>query len=328
MQRALARRGFEVTTAAGAEEGLSLLRSQEFDLVAIDHHMPGRSGREMLEDIVAMPDHPPVVFVTGNDDTRVAVEAIHGGALDFVVKTVGESFFDLLAGRFRQAFTRNRLEREKRAAEAELRAANERLEMLAREVHHRVSNSLQMVMSFVSMQAGQTTDPAAREALEATQSRIQAISKVHHRLYTRDDITTIDLDDYLATLVGDLRENLDKRDSKVTLTLRADPIEVSPDDAVSIGVVVNELVSNAVKYAFAGRDGGIIAIAVDREEKGYSLTIADDGVGFDPSTAPRGSGLGMRIVSAVTRSLGSSLETVPTERGTSFRLHVRAPKRV
>ena len=206
----------------------------------------------MLEDIVAMPDHPPVVFVTGNDDTRVAVEAIHGGALDFVVKTVGESF-STSRRPLPPGFTRDRLEREKRAAEAELRAANERLEMLAREVHHRVSNSLQMVMSFVSMQAGQTTDPAARDALEATQNRIQAISKVHHRLYTRDDITTIDLDDYLATLIGDLRENLDKRDSSIVLTLRADPIEVAPDNAVSIGVVVNELVSNAVKYAFAGR---------------------------------------------------------------------------
>ena len=166
VQRALERRGFTVTTAASAEEGLALLTAGDFDLVAVDNHMPGRTGREMLDDIVALPDHPPVVFVTGNDDTQVAVEAIHAGASDFVVKTVGESFFDLLAGRFRQAFTRSRLEREKRAAEADLRAANERLEMLMREVHHRVSNSLQMVLSFVSMQAAQTADPAAREALE------------------------------------------------------------------------------------------------------------------------------------------------------------------
>ena len=303
-----------------------MLAEQEFDLVAVDNYMPGRTGRQMLDDIVALPNHPPVVFVTGNDDTSVAVEAIHAGAADFVVKTIGESFFDLLAGRFRQAFTRDRLEREKRAAEAELRASNERLEMLVREVHHRVSNSLQMVLSFVSMQAGQTGDPAAREALEATQNRIQAISKVHHRLYTRDDLTTIDLDDYLETLVSELRVSLDKSQRSVTLDLRADPIEVSPDEAVSIGVIVNELVSNAAKYAFADSQGGSISIELDRRGSGYTLSVTDDGVGFDTSVAPRGSGMGMRIVTAVSRSLDSQLENLPSQRGTVFRLNVARGK--
>ncbi len=326
VQRALERRGFTVTTAASAEEGLALLTAGDFDLVAVDNHMPGRTGREMLDDIVALPDHPPVVFVTGNDDTQVAVEAIHAGASDFVVKTVGESFFDLLAGRFRQAFTRSRLEREKRAAEADLRAANERLEMLMREVHHRVSNSLQMVLSFVSMQAAQTADPAAREALEATQNRIQAISKVHHRLYTRDDLTTIDLDDYLETLVGELRLSLEKSQRSVTLELRADPIEVSPDEAVSIGVIVNELVSNAAKYAFAEGGGGSITIELTRQDAGYTLCVRDDGVGYDHASAPRGSGMGMRIVSAVSRSLDSQLENIPAHRGTAFRLEVSRPR--
>lgn len=303
---------------------MALLKSQRFDLVAVDNHMPGRSGREMLDDIVAMPDHPPVVFVTGNDDTQVAVEAMHAGASDFVVKTIGESFFDLLAGRFRQAFTRSQLEREKRSAEAELRIANERLEMLVREVHHRVSNSLQMVLSFVSMQAGQTADPAAREALEATQDRIQAISKVHHRLYTRDDLTTIDLDDYLATLVQELRASLDKRERNVTLALRAEPIEVSPDDAVSIGVIINELVSNAAKYAFAHGGGGSIEIVLEKTgDGGFALSVVDDGVGYDAASAPRGSGMGMRIVTAVSRSLNSQLENVAAARGTTFRLAVK-----
>lgn len=311
-----------MTTAASADEGMALVGAEEFDLIAIDHHMPGRTGREMLGDIVARPDHPPVVFVTGNDDTRVAVEAMHAGASDFVVKTIGESFFDLLAGRFQQAFTRSGLEREKRAAEAELRAANKRLEVLMREVHHRVSNSLQMVMSFVSMQAGQTADPAAREALEATQSRIQAISKVHHRLYTRDDLTTIDLDDYLETLLGELRQSLTKGAGVIDLSLRADPIEVSPDEAVSVGVIVNELVSNAAKYAFNGRAAGNIRIDLERQSRGYALTVTDDGKGYDGAVPPQGSGLGMKIVAAVTRSLGSNLEYLPTDKGTSVRFAV------
>ena len=326
MQRALARRGFTVETAGDAEEGLALLRSQDFDLVAIDHHMPGRSGREMLDDILAIANHPPVVFVTGTDDTQIAVDAMQSGASDFVVKTVGESFFDLLAGRFRQAFIRSQLEREKRQAESDLRAANERLEMLMREVHHRVSNSLQMVLSFVSMQAGQTADPAARDALQATQNRIQAISKVHHRLYTRDDITTIDLDEYLATLVDELRGNVGRRERPVTLSLHADPIEVSPDEAVSIGVIVNELVSNAAKYAFTEGTAGSISIELARQDGGYTLSVIDDGRGYDAAAPASGTGMGMRIVKAVTRSLDTQLETLPAPRGTAFRLAVKRAK--
>lgn len=301
---------------------MALLRSKEYDLVAIDHHMPGRSGREMLDDIVAMPDHPPVVFVTGNDDTQVAVEAMQAGASDFVVKTVGGSFFDLLDGRFRQALTRSRLEREKRQVEADLRTANERLEMLIREVHHRVSNSLQMVLSFVSMQANQTSDPATRDALETTQNRIQAISKVHHRLYTREDLTTIDLDDYLETLINDLRASIGKREGTVTLALRADPVEVSPDQAVSIGVIVNELVSNAAKYAFTGSSGGSIKIELSQQNDAYTLSVIDDGVGFDHAAPAQGSGMGMRIVNGVSRSLDGKLELLPADHGTSYCLTV------
>ena len=304
---------------------MARLRDEHFDVVAIDHHMPGKTGREMLDDIVALPEHPAVVFVTGNDDTSIAVEAIHAGASDFVVKTVGESFFDLLAGRFRQAWERSRLEREKREAEAELRDANERLEMMLREVHHRVSNSLQMVLSFVSMQANQTDNAEAKDALAGIQNRIKAISKVHHKLYTRDDITTIDLHEYLETLVGELRETLAEGPSDITLELATEHIEVSPDDAVSVGVIVNELVSNAAKYAFpAGASGRVTVELRQSPEGGYTVTVGDNGAGKGNSATPSGTGLGMRIVDAITRGLGADLTEVPCDAGFCQRLTVKA----
>lgn len=300
------------------------MAADAFDLVAVDHHMPGKDGRAMLDEIVALPDHPPVVFVTGNDDTSVAVEAIHAGASDFVVKTVGESFFDLLAGRFRQALLRDRLEREKRQAEVDLREANARLEVLIREVHHRVSNSLQMVSSFVAMQAGQTEDSAAREALAATQSRIQAVSQVHRRLYTRSDVATIDLDEYLSTLVEELQGSLPRGAGDIALALEADPVEVSADQAVSIGIIVNELVSNAAKYAFPSGRAGTITVKLEARDGGFAVTVSDDGEGIDGAAGPKGTGLGMRIVKAIAKSLRSDVEEVPQPRGTSHRLVIRA----
>lgn len=293
-----------------------MLAHDRYDLVAVDNHMPGRSGREMLGDIVAIPDHPPVVFVTGNDDTQVAVEAIHAGALDFVVKTVGDSFFDLLDGRFRQALSRAALERDKRRAEQELREANDQLEMLVREVHHRVSNSLQMVLSFVSMQANQTQDPGGKDALAATQNRIRAIAKVHHRLYTRDDLTTIDLDEYLRTLTVELRESLLQGNDSIEINLATVPVIVTPDTAVSIGVIVNELASNAAKYAF-GKGGGTIDITIEKlDDDSIRVCVADDGCGISQDEAPQGTGLGTRIIGAIARSLDTAVEPIPTARGT------------
>ncbi|EDL50265.1 histidine kinase dimerization/phosphoacceptor domain -containing protein [Erythrobacter sp. SD-21] len=323
IQRALGKRGFDVETAESAEEGLACIARTKYDLVAIDNHMPVKSGRQMLDDIVKMGGHPAVVFVTGDSDTAVAVEAIHAGATDFVVKTVGDSFFDLLDSRFRQAFARDRLEREKREAEASLREANERLEMLVREVHHRVSNSLQMVQSFVAMQANQTDSEDAKDALEATQNRIKAIGKVHQNLYTRGDLTTIDLDEYLGTLVEEFRSNMSETDDCVELTYTSDHVEVSPDDAVNVGVVVNELVSNAAKYAFAEGEKGRVDVVLVALDDGYSVTVSDNGGGIAEGAGPSGTGLGMRIIKAITRSLGTNLEQLECETGTSHRFVVR-----
>ncbi|MBX7540714.1 sensor histidine kinase [Qipengyuania sphaerica] len=323
IQRALNKRGFDVDTAESADEGLACIEAKEYDLIAIDNNMPVKSGREMLDEIVARETHPPVVFVTGNDNTALAVEAIHAGAADFVVKTVGDSFFDVLDSRFRQAFLRSRLEREKRQAEEDLREANERLEMLVREVHHRVSNSLQMVQSFVSMQANQTSEVAAKDALEATQNRIKAIGKVHQNLYTRDDLTTIDLDEYLETLVGELRENMSESDNTVELSFSSDHVEVSPDDAVNVGVVVNELVTNAAKYAFPDCGSGQVSVELAKLDNGYQVTVSDNGAGITENAAPEGTGLGMRIIKAITRSLGTDIELLETETGTSHRFVVK-----
>lgn len=309
--------------AENADAGLARLAEGTFDLVAIDQMMPGKDGLAMMREIRALSDSPPVVFVTGTDEPQVAVAALTSGATDCVIKTVGEDFFDLLAGRLTQALERVSLERAKAEAERELRAANERLEILVREVHHRVSNSLQMVLSFVSMQANQTEDPAALDALEATQSRIRAISQVHHRLYTRDDTATIDLDEYLGTLVAGLRQNVEDGDGRIRLTLQADPVEATPDEAVSIGIAVNELVNNAAKYAFAETGEGTISVVLRQHGSGYSVTVQDDGKGFDENAGPKGTGLGMRIVAAVTRGMGCRLERLPGPRGTGYSIGVR-----
>ncbi|SFO00669.1 sensor histidine kinase [Sphingomonas sp. OK281] len=313
--RALERRGYRMTVAETGAEGVVKAAAQRFDLIAVDHYMPGMDGLETLEALRRLPDPPPVVYVTGSEEGRIAVAALKAGAADYVVKTVGDDFFDLLAASFEQVRARALLEQEKAAAEADLRASNARLEALLGEVNHRVANSLQLVSAMVRLQATALTDPSAREALEDTQRRIQAIAQVHRRLYTSNDVESVDMQEYLGALVDELAETWSTEALPRALSLAAEPIRLPTDRAVSLGVIVTELVTNACKYAYP-TGGGEVRVALRRiDDDIFLLAVEDDGCGIPEDAIPRGTGLGTKLIRAMAQSLQSIVEYDPTHTG-------------
>ena len=324
-QRSLERRGYRVVLAAGGLEGARMAAETAFDLIAVDHFMPGHDGLATLEQLRALPDPPPVVYVTGSEESRIAVAALKAGAADYVVKTVGDDFFDLLDSAFRQALAAVKLARDKDAAEASLRAGNERLQAMLSEVNHRVANSLQLVSAFVHLQAGAVADPAAKAALEDTQQRIAAIAQVHQRLYTADDVDMVDMKDYLTALVGELEQTWSTPASPRVLTLKADPVRVKTDRTVALGIIVTELVSNACKYAYPAGQAGEVRIILKAEgDDHFRLTVQDDGPGIRQGEDPKGTGLGSKLIAAMAKSLQASVVMDPCDRGgvsASLRAH-------
>jgi two-component sensor histidine kinase len=315
-ERSLKRRGYDVALAERGADGVALAAAERFDLVAVDHYMPGMDGLETLKQLRALPDPPPVVYVTGSDEGSIAVAALKAGAADYVVKSVGNDFFDLLASAFDQVLARASLETAKRDAEEQLRASNARLETLLREVNHRVANSLQLVSALVQMQSNNLADDSAKLALQDTQRRIAAIGQVHRRLYTTDDVESVDMRDYLGALVEELAETWSSKESPRALRLAAEPIRLPTDRAVSLGVIVNELVSNACKYAYAPDASGEIRIELSREgDNFFVLAVEDDGCGLPAGAQPRGTGLGTRVIRAMAQSLQSAVEYDPRHRG-------------
>jgi len=313
--RSLKRRGYEVTLAERGEEGVALAAAEPFDLIAVDHYMPGMDGLETLKRLRALPATPPIVYVTGSEEGRIAIAALKAGAADYVVKTVGADFFDLLASAFGQVLARSALERDKAAAEDQLRASNARLEALLREVNHRVANSLQLVSAMVRLQSAALDDAGARHALEDTQRRIAAIAQVHRRLYTTNDVEQVDMREYLGALVEELGETWSSPAAPRTLSLAAEPIRLTTDRAVSLGVIVTELVSNACKYAYPV-DGGEVRIALMRDGDGhFILAVEDDGVGMVPDAPARGTGLGTKLIRAMAQSLQTIVEYDTAGRG-------------
>ena len=313
--RALERRGYSVALAENGEDGVALATAERFDVIAVDHYMPGLDGLQTLERLQALPETPPVVYVTGSEEGRIAVAALKAGASDYVVKTVGEDFFDLLVAAFEQVRRRAELEHQKTAAEEELRASNARLFALLGEVNHRVANSLQLVLAMVQLQAAAIGDLAARAALDDTQRRIGAIAQVHRRLYTSNHVESVDMQEYLGALVEELAETWSSETAERRLRFTADAIRLPTDRAVSLGVIVTELVTNACKYAYP-EGSGEVRVALNREgEDDFLLAVEDDGCGISVDASPRGTGLGTKLIRAMAQSLQSIVEYDSTHRG-------------
>jgi two-component sensor histidine kinase len=325
VQRHLERAGYAVEVAHDGDTGLAKARNGAFDVIALDYYMPGRDGLDLLAALVDAPMAPPVIFVTAAEEPRIAIAALKTGAFDYVIKDVQGTFLEFLDTAIRQSQEHVRLRREKAAAERELRESLDRFEKLTaqqalmmREVNHRVANSLQLISSLIELQARKITDPEARELLRRAAERVDAVTLVHRRLYTSDDVEFVDMDKYLEGLIDELRRAVETEERQGDIQLTAEPIRIETDKAVSIGLIVNELVTNALKYAYPGGRGPIRVGFFRRAGEAVQLVVEDDGIGYPDGAAPRGSGLGAMIVNAMARTAKATVALDAGHKGTRF----------
>lgn len=319
VQKTLGRVGFAVRHTASAEEALALIGAGGIDVVALDHYLQSGTGLDLLGKLAALSNAPPAVYVTGSSEMNVAVSALKAGASDFVPKTVGDDFTSLLGSALEQAVAKARLLAQKEAAEAEVRVARDRAELLLAEVNHRVANSLSLVSALVNLQANAVSDQTAKDALAETKARILAISSVHKRLYSSGDVRMVDLDEYLAGLLQQLEATMRAEGHGASVVCELASLRLGTDAAISLGVIVTELVTNAFKYAYPGRSGQVRVELHGRDGATAELVVADEGIGRGGGKA-KGTGLGTRIVKAMSGGIGASVDYADANPGTLVRL--------
>jgi two-component sensor histidine kinase len=188
-------------------------------------------------------------------------------------------------------------------------------EWLLKEIHHRVKNNLQIIISLLNSQSQYLDNEDAITAIRNSQNRMYAMSLIHQRLYTSDNLGAIDTNWYIRELVGYIRESLDSG-SNIGFTVQVSPITLDVAQAIPLGLILNEAISNAIKYAFPDHRRGEIKISFMQEDSGLCmLSVEDNGVGFHGQVPEESTSLGMSLMKGLAAQLDGAFTLVSSPAG-------------
>ncbi|MFB0906873.1 MAG: two-component sensor histidine kinase [Spirosomataceae bacterium] len=217
---------------------------------------------------------------------------------------------------YRSYLSRNKRLRITAELNEKLKIKNAENELLLKEIHHRVKNNLEVVSSLLELQSAQIDDPDIQAAMQASQNRVQSMGILHQKLYQSEHLAFIEMKNYFLNLTENILDSYDATE-RVEVEFPMENLELDVDTAVPIGLIVNELITNALKYAFpTGMLGKIKLSLQEVEENLLQLSISDNGVGKIVNASPTGTGFGTQLVELLTRQLDGKL-TQSVENGTT-----------
>ena len=204
----------------------------------------------------------------------------------------------------------------------ELNTKNQQNELLLKEIHHRVKNNLELVKSLIALQSAQLEDSDTKDAMIASQNRVQSMGIIHQKLYQGDNLGSIEMKDYFLNLGEGILDTFNA-DEKVKIEYAMDNLELDVDTAVPIGLIVNELLTNALKYAFPENLKGNISISLSKSNpETLTLKVVDNGIGKITGLSPKGTGFGSQLIKLLTQQLNGEM-TEDSKNGTSVLFHFK-----
>ncbi len=248
------------------------LSQETFDLILLDLGLPDSNGIETLNDLLKHAPATAVVVITGFDDEKTGMEAVRQGAQDYLVKNQIES--NLLSRALIYAY-------ERKQTEEQMKAALEEKAALLRELYHRTRNNMQVISSMLSLHAAFANDERVTRLIKEIETKIRGMALVHEKLYQSQNLSRLNMQKYIHDLVMLIMNSYQTSPKKVTWELDVAPLEALIDTAIPCGLLLNELLSNAMKHAFPGDRHGQICLRMFRTAEGaIDLTVADNGIGL------------------------------------------------
>ncbi|MBI2133724.1 response regulator [Candidatus Woesearchaeota archaeon] len=338
------RKSFSVTTKrVWTAKDMSDALAEKWDVVISDYYMPRFSGLEALNVLKKSGMDIPFIIVSGKIGEETAVEAMNSGVHDYIIKDNMARLAPAIKRELEEAAIREKhresdeklrkyrehLENLVRLRTSELTESNEKLkaelvekETLLKEIHHRVKNNLQIILSLLHLARGIGSRNCG-QVLEESENRIKAMALVHEALYKSENLSSLDMSAYVRAVTDNLMRSYRIQGCDVSILLDIDNFPISIDTAIPCGLIINELVSNSLKHAFSGRKKGTITVSVKADDALVRMVVKDDGAGF-----PKGidysktESLGLQLVNSLASQISASLEA-DTTKGTNFTMTFR-----
>lgn len=306
----------EFIEESSATRALETCRTANPDCVLLDYRLPDMTGldflRQLQGDLSEGAPNFAVVMLTGLASEQVAVDAMKAGAQDYLVKDrITAEGLNLAIDK---AMQKVGLLRTLRAERDRLAHSLAEKEVLIKEVHHRVKNNLQVIASLLRLQAGAHDNPELSAALRESQTRVESMALIHEQLYESENLREVDLARHADLLLTSLFHSYGVDPARIAgrvaipLSAGSAPLVLEVNQAIPAGLILNELISNALKHAFPGGRTGSITIEGEQRNGQIILSVHDDGVGLAEDFEAHGAkSLGLQIVKILTRQLRGEL---------------------
>ncbi len=332
--------GYEVLQACNGSEGLDIFRREEPDVVLLDLRMPEMDGLSVLKTLGQEAPQTPVIVVSGTGSFEDVIATVRLGSWDYIPKPITdlsdlESAIERTRERARLLVENERYKEElerkihqrteelqeinkilseevsaRKKSEQLVRASLSEKEVMLKEIHHRVKNNLQVISSLLSLQSGYTEDEEASALLRECQHRVRSMSMLHEKLYRSADLSRIDMNEYALTLINFLLRSYSV-DGQITPCFDINDIHLGIDSAIPCGLIINELVSNALRHAYPNGHCGTLSVSMKKVDNNIELVVSDDGIGMPQKFTIGGTRtLGMTLVDTLAQQLNGNINII------------------
>ena len=282
------------------------LERQTWDVVISDYSMPQFSAPAALTLLQKKELDLPVIIVSGSIGENTAVALMKAGAHDFILKGNLARLVPAIERELRESTER----RDRKRAEAQIKASLQEKEVLLKEIHHRVKNNLQIISSLLNLQADYLKDNQAIEIFKVSQNRIESMALIHEKLYQSKDLAKINFADYIQELATSLFCSYEVNLNAITLKMNIEDVILGIDSAIPCGLIINELIVNSLKHAFPeGKQGEISIDFCSKNASEFELVVSDTGIGLPKDLNLQNTkSLGLQLVNALTNQLEGNIK--------------------
>lgn len=330
---------YDYIIAGSVSEAVKILGSKKFEIVISDYLLGDGTAFDVFDSII----DTPIVIVTGSGDEEIAVKALKAGAYDYLIKDPKRNYLKVLPLTVENAIKRKKTEELMKEQTDELVKTNEQLQMeiivrkrmeekikaslkekevLLKEVHHRVKNNMQVIYGLFDIQSDYIKDQQCLDILKSCKNQIISMALVHKTLYKSRDLANIDFHEYIDSLAKRLFQSYGVSTDRIKLKIDIDNVSFGVDASMRCGLIISELVSNSLKYAFPEDKEGEIKIALHSKNRNkLELTVSDNGIGLpEDLDIKKTETLGLKMVDIFVEDMLKGKTELNRTGGTEYRI--------